>query len=55
MEILIRYNFQISYIKELENGKINILNKKPKYHKNKKHIFYMILNIKELGLKYNKS
>ena len=41
-------------MKGSENRKANILNKKPKYHENKKYISHMILSIKELGLKYNK-
>ena len=31
-----------------------MLNKKFKYHKNKKYIFHAILIIGELGLEYNK-
>ena len=54
MEILVKYNFYISYIKELENGKANILSKKSKYYKNKKYISYAILIIEKLGLEYNK-
>ena len=54
MEILIKYNFWISYIKKLENGKTNILNRKSKYYKNKKYISHIILTIEELELKYNK-
>ena len=54
MEILIKYNFQIFYIKKLENGRANTLSKKPKYYKNKKYISYIILIIGELELKYNK-
>ena len=41
-------------MKGLENGRINILNKKSKYYKNKKYISYIILTIRKLGLKYNK-
>ena len=41
-------------MKELENEKINILNKKFKYHENKKHVSHAILIIKKLELKYNK-
>ena len=52
--MLIKYNFQIFYIKELENRKINTLNKKLKYYKNKKYISHTILIIEKLGLKYNK-
>ena len=52
--MLIKYNFQISYMKGLKNGRINILNRKSKYHKNKKYISHAILTIEELGLKYNK-
>ena len=53
--MLIKYNFQIFYIKKLENKRANILNKKPKYYKNKKYISHTILTIEELKLKYNKS
>ena len=53
-EILAKYNFQISYIKGLENGKADILNRKSKYYKNKKYISHAILTAGELGLKYNK-
>ena len=53
--MLVKYNFQISYVKGLENGRIDILNRKPEYYKNKKYIFYTILIIRELGLEYNKS
>ena len=55
MEILIKYNFQIFYIKKLENRKVNVLNKKSKYYKNKKHISHTILITKKLELEYNKS
>ena len=41
-------------MKGLENGRINILNRKPKYHKNKKYISHMILTVGKLGLEYNK-
>ena len=44
--MLIKYNFQISYIRELENGRVNILNKKSKSH--------IILTVGKLELKYNK-
>ena len=42
-------------MKELENRKANIFNRKPKYHKNKKYISHTILIIGKLKLKYNKS
>ena len=41
-------------MKGLENGKVNALNRKFEYYKNKKHISHTILIIGELGLKYNK-
>ena len=41
-------------MKGLENGKINTLNKKSKYYKNKKYISHIILIIRKLGLEYNK-
>ena len=52
--MLIKYNFQIFYIKKLENRRINTLNKKFKYYKNKKHISHTILIVEKLRLKYNK-
>ena len=52
--MLTKYNFQISYIKGSENERTDILNRKPKYYKNKKYISYTILIIRKLGLKYNK-
>ena len=52
--MVIKYNFQISYIKGLESGKINILNRKPKYYKNKKYISHTILIVGKLRLEYNK-
>ena len=54
LKILIKYNFQIFYIKELENGRIDVLSRKSEYYKNKKYIFHIILTIEKLGLKYNK-
>ena len=52
--MLVKYNFQIFYIKGLENGRADVLNRKFKYYKNKKHVFYVILTVEKLGLKYNK-
>ena len=52
--MLIKYNFQISYIKGSENGRADILSRKSKYHKNKKYVSHTILIIGELGLEYNK-
>ena len=37
--MLIKYNFQISYMKGLENKKINVLNRKSKYPKKTKNIY----------------
>ena len=53
-EILIKYNFQIFYMKGLENGRANILSRKPKYYENKKYVSYIILIVEKLGLEYNK-
>ena len=42
-------------MKGSENGKTDILSRKPEYYKNKKHVSYTILIVRELGLEYNKS
>ena len=41
-------------MKGSENGRVNILNRKSEYHKNKKYISHIILIIGKLGLEYNK-
>ena len=47
------YNFKISYIKGLENTKVNTLSKEPKYLENKTYPSYAILKIKLDGLVFN--
>ena len=54
LEILIKYNFQIFYVKGLENEKANALSRKSEYYENKKYVFHVILITRELGLEYNK-
>ena len=39
----------------MENGRADVLNRKSKYYKNKKYISHIILIIRKLELKYNKS
>ena len=41
-------------MKGLENGRVDVLSRKPEYYKNKKYISHAILMIGELGLEYNK-
>ena len=48
-----KYNFKILYIKGMENGRANALNKKLEYLKNKKHVSHTILRTNKLGLLYN--
>ncbi|PQE06177.1 hypothetical protein CJF30_00005115 [Rutstroemia sp. NJR-2017a BBW] len=43
MKLLVLYNFYISYIKETENIKTDILNRKLEYKENKIYKLYIIL------------
>ena len=47
------YNFRISYIKGIENTRVDTLNRKPEYLKNKKHESRVILKEEEDSLVFN--
>jgi hypothetical protein len=47
------YNFKISYIKGIENIKVDALSKKPEYLNNKKHELRAIFKQEEDSLIFN--
>ena len=47
------YNFKISYIKGLENTRVDALSKKPEYLRNKIYPSYAILKAESDGLVFN--
>ena len=47
------YNFKISYIKGLENTRVDTLSRKPEYLENKTYPSYAILKVELDGLVFN--